>query len=199
MNEAHAHGIGVLLDVVYNHAGPDGNYLPTFSERYFSKERQTEWGAAINFRWREQNGPVREFFACNAAYWIKEFHLDGLRLDATHSISDSSKIHILAGNHGEGATGGGTAQHYCGGGERDAGHKAGENESCGRLRDWMRSGMRIFITRRWWQRREAGKRISGIISDPSQELLSCMKHGFLYQGQWYSWQKKRRGGEHVGN
>jgi maltooligosyltrehalose trehalohydrolase len=95
VDAAHAHGLGVLLDVVYNHAGPDGNYLPSFSQSYFNEKRPTEWGASINFD-GETNEPVREFFIANAAYWIKEFHLDGLRLDATHSIYDSSPTHIIA-------------------------------------------------------------------------------------------------------
>ena len=95
VNRAHEAGLGVILDVVYNHLGPDGNYLAQFSEDYFTNRYHTEWGAAINF-----DGPncipVREYFLANAAYWIHEFHLDGLRLDATQQIYDSSPDHILA-------------------------------------------------------------------------------------------------------
>ena len=84
---AHAFGIGVILDVVYNHLGPDGNYLKAFSKDYFTDRYKNEWGEAINF-----DGPncaaVREFFIANAGYWIDEFHLDGLRLDATQQIFD---------------------------------------------------------------------------------------------------------------
>ena len=95
VDEAHAHGMGVILDVVYNHFGPDGNYLEEFSPYYFTTAYENEWGAAINFD-GEHSAPVREYFASNAAYWIREFHLDGLRLDATQQIFDRSPEHILA-------------------------------------------------------------------------------------------------------
>jgi len=95
VDKAHALKIGVILDVVYNHAGPDGNYLPRFSGDYFSKKHKTDWGAAIRFDGQNCE-PVREFYVSNAAYWIKEYHLDGLRLDATQSIHDRSPEHILA-------------------------------------------------------------------------------------------------------
>ena len=92
---AHALGIAVILDVVYNHFGPDGNYLRQFSDHYFTHEHVTEWGDAINF-----DGPdseeVREFFIANAGYWIDEYHFDGLRIDATQNIYDTSTPHILA-------------------------------------------------------------------------------------------------------
>ncbi len=95
VNQAHRLGVGVILDVVYNHLGPDGNYLPKFSPFYFTKKHKTDWGEAINFD-GEESGPVREFFRENAAYWIREFHLDGLRLDATQDIHDDSEPNILA-------------------------------------------------------------------------------------------------------
>jgi maltooligosyltrehalose trehalohydrolase len=85
VDRAHALGLGVILDVVYNHLGPDGNNLKQFSEHYFTDRYANEWGDAINFD-GEQSGPVREFFLTNAAYWIDEYHLDGLRLDATQQI-----------------------------------------------------------------------------------------------------------------
>src|SRR5579859_7216036 len=95
INQAHRLGLGVILDVVYNHVGPDGNYLKQFSEDYFTCRYSNEWGEAINFD-GENSGPVREFFVSNARYWIEEFHLDGLRLDAVHQIFDASADHILA-------------------------------------------------------------------------------------------------------
>ena len=94
VDDAHRHGIGVILDVVYNHIGPDGNYLKAFSPAYFTDRYENAWGEAINFD-GPSSGPVREFFLSNAAYWIEEFHMDGLRLDATHQIFDSSPEHIL--------------------------------------------------------------------------------------------------------
>src|SRR5262249_52804912 len=94
VDQAHRFGLGVILDVVYNHFGPDGNYLREFSPHYFSSRYKNEWGDPINFD-DEHAGPVREFFVANARYWIDEFHLDGLRLDATHQIFDASDEHIL--------------------------------------------------------------------------------------------------------
>src|SRR5437764_9769509 len=95
VDRAHAAGLGVILDVVYNHFGPDGNYLKQFSADYFTDRYKNEWGEAINFD-GPGAGPVREFFVANAGYWIDEFHLDGLRLDATQQIFDSSAENIMA-------------------------------------------------------------------------------------------------------
>jgi maltooligosyltrehalose trehalohydrolase len=95
VDRAHALGLGVILDVVYNHLGPDGNYLMQFSSDYCTERYTTDWGTAINFD-GEHAGPVREFFLANAWYWIDEFHCEGLRLDATQNIYDTSSDHILA-------------------------------------------------------------------------------------------------------
>ena len=95
VDRAHALGVAVILDVVYNHLGPDGNNLKRFSPDYFTDRYKTEWGEPINFD-GENAGPVREFFLANAAYWVDEFHLDGLRIDATQNIYDQSPEHILA-------------------------------------------------------------------------------------------------------
>ena len=96
VDTAHSYQIAVVLDVVYNHLGPDGNFLQEFSASYFTDRYKTDWGSAINYDGKDA-GPVREFFLTNAAYWIEEFHLDGLRLDATQNIYDSAPIerHIL--------------------------------------------------------------------------------------------------------
>jgi len=95
VDHAHSVGIGVILDVVYNHLGPDGNYLKQFSEDYFTDLYVTDWGEAINYE-GEKAEPVREFFIANAGYWIDEFHLDGLRLDATQDMQDHGPVHVLA-------------------------------------------------------------------------------------------------------
>ena len=95
VDAAHGHGLGVLIDVVYNHLGPDGNYLRDFSRDYFTDRYSTPWGAAINY-----DGPhsewVRKLVLDNARYWLHEYHADGLRLDATHAIFDASPTHLLA-------------------------------------------------------------------------------------------------------
>ena len=94
VDAAHAHGLAVILDAVYNHLGPAGNYLRDYSPRYFTDRHHTPWGEALNF-----DGPgsreVREFFVANALHWAHEYHFDGLRLDATHAIIDDSPVHIL--------------------------------------------------------------------------------------------------------
>jgi maltooligosyltrehalose trehalohydrolase len=95
VDQAHGLELGVILDVVYNHAGPAGNFLKEFATAYFSERYSTDWGEAFNFGGAD-SGPVREFFIANAGYWIEEFHLDGLRLDATQNIYDASEKHILA-------------------------------------------------------------------------------------------------------
>ena len=91
---AHAKGLMVLLDVVYNHFGPEGNYLHVYAKKFFTERHHTLWGAAINFDGADSR-PVREFFIHNALYWLTEYHFDGLRLDAVHAIIDDSPQHIL--------------------------------------------------------------------------------------------------------
>jgi len=93
VDAAHSCGLGVVMDVVYNHLGPAGNYLPAFGP-YFSGRHRTNWGPAVNF-----DGPgsdeVRRFVVDNALMWLRDYHCDGLRLDAVHAIADDSAIHIL--------------------------------------------------------------------------------------------------------
>jgi len=91
---AHARGIAVLLDVVYNHFGPDGNYLPVYAPAFFTERHQTPWGAAINYDGPDSR-PVREFVIGNALYWLEEYDLDGLRFDAVHAIIDEGPRHLL--------------------------------------------------------------------------------------------------------
>ncbi len=94
VDAAHRFGIGVLLDVVYNHFGGRGCSLGQFSSDYFSKRYKNEWGDPVNFD-GPNAGPVREFFLSNARYWIEEFHFDGYRIDATQAFFDESPEHIL--------------------------------------------------------------------------------------------------------
>ena len=91
VDAAHSNGIMVLLDVVYNHFGPEGNYLHGYAPGFFRDDRDTPWGAAINFG----EEAVRRYFIDNALYWIGEFRLDGLRLDAVEQIHDTSERHVL--------------------------------------------------------------------------------------------------------
>jgi maltooligosyltrehalose trehalohydrolase len=93
VDACHAQGLSVILDVVYNHLGPEGNYLAEFGP-YFTDRYKTPWGTALNFDGADSAG-VRRHFVENARYWVREFHVDGLRLDAVHSIFDASPLHIL--------------------------------------------------------------------------------------------------------
>lgn len=196
VDRAHSCGLGVVLDVVYNHVGPDGNYLPHFSPFYFSKERKTDWGPAINFD-SEQCGPVREFFMENAAYWIREFHLDGLRLDATQDIYDTSKPHII-GEIGRVA-------------RKAAGPRSiiliGENEpqNTDLIRPLDEGGCGLDALWNDDYHHTAMVALTGTAEayytdyrGTPQEFVSAMKYGYLYQGQWYKWQGKRRGNSTFG-
>jgi maltooligosyltrehalose trehalohydrolase len=94
VDAAHEVGLGVILDVVYNHLGPEGNYLGVYADQYFSKTHETSWGAGLN--WDGEGCEfVRQFAIDNACSWLSEFHIDGLRLDATHAILDDSPVHVL--------------------------------------------------------------------------------------------------------
>ncbi|MHB2016442.1 MAG: alpha-amylase family glycosyl hydrolase [Candidatus Xenobia bacterium] len=88
---AHVRGLAVVLDVVYNHFGPDGNYLGLYDGRYFTRDYHTPWGEAIDL-----TGPAREMILQNAAFWLDEVGVDGLRLDATHQMFDPGERHVLA-------------------------------------------------------------------------------------------------------
>lgn len=94
VDAAHARSLMVLLDVVYNHFGPDGNYLGLYAPAFFTARHQTPWGNALNFD-DEASAVVRQFFVHNALYWLTEYHLDGLRLDAVHAIVDESRPSLL--------------------------------------------------------------------------------------------------------
>jgi malto-oligosyltrehalose trehalohydrolase len=92
VDAAHAHGIAVYLDVVYNHFGPRGNVLPLYAPGFFNADRPTPWGASVNF----SEASVRRYFIENALHWFERYRFDGLRLDATHEIYDTSEQHVLA-------------------------------------------------------------------------------------------------------
>ncbi len=94
INAAHARGLAVMLDVIYNHFGPEGNWLHLYAPQFFTERHHTPWGAAINFD-GEQSPTVRDFFIHNALYWLEEYHFDGLRLDAVHAILDEGERHFI--------------------------------------------------------------------------------------------------------
>lgn len=191
VDRAHELGLGVILDVVYNHFGPADNYLGQFSEDFTSRRHGTEWGDAVNF-----DGPnstmVREFFMANAGYWLDEYHLDGLRLDAVHAIVDDSADHILAAlarRAREKAAGRSvliTAEN-----EHQEGVVVREVERGGygldaAWNDDFHHAARVAMTGR-------NDYYYGDYQGTPQELISAVKRGFLYQGQWNRRTGKRRG------
>jgi maltooligosyltrehalose trehalohydrolase len=191
VDRAHALGLGVILDVVYNHLDPDGAYHRELSPHYYSAPHANEWGEALNFDGPE-SGPVREFFVADAGYWIEEFHLDGLRLDATQSIHDTSPEHVLVALA--------RRARQAAGGRRILLVAENEPQDVRLLRppgeggfdldalwnDDFHHAARVAVT---------GRR-EGYYTDyrgTPQELVSAVKRGFLYQGQRSVWQGKRRG------
>jgi maltooligosyltrehalose trehalohydrolase len=186
VDEAHAHGIGVILDVVYNHFGPDGCYLKEFAEDYFTDRHENEWGEAINFDGRNAHG-VRTFFAENAAYWIDEFHFDGLRIDATQSLNDRSGRHIVTEIVETARKAAGRRRVYITAENEPQDRKLVKEYGVDAMwnDDWHHSAS-VAAT---------GRREAYYVDylGRAQEFVSMARHGFLYQGQWYRWQKKRRG------
>jgi maltooligosyltrehalose trehalohydrolase len=191
VDRAHALGLAVILDVVYNHFGPDGCYLRAFSPSYFSDRYENEWGEPLNFD-GDASGPVREFFAANAGYWIDEFHLDGLRLDATQQMFDSSPEHIVAEvtRAVRRAAGERETLVVCENEPQDVRLvKPVEEGGHGADAVWnddFHHASRVALT----GHNEAY--LSDYLGSP-QELVSAAKRGYLYQGQESRWQGKRRG------
>lgn len=186
VDAAHAHNLHVILDVVYNHFGPDGCYLSKFTPHYFTKKYVNDWGEAINFDDDAAHG-VRELVAENAAYWIDEFHLDGLRLDATQSIHDAGTPHIITEIVQRARDAAATRTIFI----------VAENEPQD-VRLLKEFGLDAMWNDDWHH--SARVALTGFAEayytdycGRPQEFVSMAKHGFLYQGQRYKWQKDRRG------
>jgi maltooligosyltrehalose trehalohydrolase len=191
IDRAHSLGLGVILDVVYNHFGPDGNYLGAFSDDYLTPGNENEWGDAINFDGRN-SGPVREFFITNGRYWIGEFHFDGFRFDALHAIRDQSSEYII-GAVGRAAREAAGARSIILIAENDRQEarmvrprSEGGDDLDGMWNDDFHHSAVVALT----NRKEA---YFGDYRGVPQEFVSAAKHGFLYQGQALSWQKALRG------
>jgi maltooligosyltrehalose trehalohydrolase len=191
VDRAHQLGVAVILDVVYNHLGPDGSVFAQYAPQYFASHYANEWGEGLNY-----DGPcsaaVREYFSTNAAYWIDEFRLDGLRLDATQSIHDKSDEHVIAliARRAREAAGD----------RRIILVAENEPQDTRLVRPLSEGG---FALDALWNddfhhsaavaltgRREAYYTDHG---GRPQEFISAAKHGYLFQGQRYGWQKKKRG------
>ena len=191
VDAAHERGLGVILDVVYNHFGPDGNYLFFYSDTYQTDRHPNDWGEAINFDGPGSKG-VRDFFVQNACYWISEYHLDGLRLDAVHAIYDDSPVHVLAEL---------SIQARKAAADRSIVLIAEcESQLIKTIQPVEQGGWgldavwsddfhhicRVAVT---GHREAYYSDYRGTV----QELLSVIKRGFVFQGQRHDWQKKPRG------
>ena len=178
IDAAHERELMVFLDVVYNHFGPEGNYLSRYAPQFFTDRHQTPWGAAIDF----SNPVVRSFFIHNALYWLNEFQFDGLRFDAVHAIEDDSATHIL----GEVAT---SVRRLCGADrhvhlvlENDANQAHFLRRSPERLYDaqWnddFHHASHVLLTR------ESGGYYRDYTEMPLAALGRGLAEGFIYQGE----------------
>lgn len=182
IDHAHELGLMVFLDVVYNHFGPQGNYLPGYARPFFTERHQTLWGAGINFD-GEHGRIVRDFFLHNALYWLDEYHFDGLRFDAVHAIADDSKPHFIAE----------LASHIRS--ELPGRHIHLILENNANEARWLERGESFeptLHTAQWnddihhaWHRLLTGEEEGyyGDYRDPAAHLGRCLAEGFAYQGE----------------
>jgi maltooligosyltrehalose trehalohydrolase len=191
VDRAHALGLGVILDVVYNHLGPDGNYLRDFAAEYFTDRYTNEWGEPLNFD-GEGSAGARELFVENAIYWVTEFHLDGLRLDATQQMFDASPEHVVCelARRARAAAAPRTILLVA----------ENEPQDARLLRPCGQGGYGLDAAWNDDFHHSACVALHGrseaYYSDHQgtpQELVSAAKHGYLFQGQRYGWQAKARG------
>jgi maltooligosyltrehalose trehalohydrolase len=191
LNDAHSLGLGVILDVVYNHFGPDGNYVRAFSDHYFTAQYENDWGESINFDGLN-SGPVREFFITNGRYWIEEFHFDGFRFDATQDVIDKSEEYIIGavGRAARAAAGKRMLILIAENEPQEAKlvrpRSDGGDDLDGLMNDDFHHSAFVALT----GRNEAY--CTDYLGLP-QEFVSAAKYGYLYQGQPYSWQESQRG------
>src|SRR6266566_967050 len=196
IDRAHSLGVAVILDVVYNHFGPDGNYLGIFSDDYLIREKENEWGNAINFD-GPNSGPVRKFFITNGRYWIEEFHFDGFRFDATHAIRDQSTEYIIGAVGREAREAAGSrsilliAENDLQEAKMARPLSDGGDDLDGMWNDDFHHSAVVALTGR-------NEAYFGDYLGAPQEFISAAKYGFLYQGQALSWRKALRGTSTLG-
>ncbi len=183
VDRCHAVGLGVILDVVYNHLGPSGNYLTQFSDHFFTEKYENEWGAAIDF---ETEANARAYFAENGGYWIDEFHLDGLRLDATQSIHDASETHVIEELVSRARAKSEKPIVVVAENEPQHPKLVREMGVDALWNDDFHHSARVAVT-------GCAEAYYSSTKGTPQELISAIKWGYLFQGQHYPWQKASRG------
>ena len=190
---AHARGLMVFLDVVYNHFGPEGNFLHLYAPAFFSARHATLWGPAINFD-GEGSRVVRDFFIHNTLFWLEEYGFDGLRYDAVHAIRDESRPHILEEIAAAAHAGPGRERpiHLVLENDDNAAHYLRPREASGFRAQWnddVHHALHVLAT---------GER-DGYYADyaphPLPHLLRCYTEGFAYQGERSEFRDGRRRGE----
>jgi len=191
VDAAHRAGLGVILDVVYNHMGPDGCTLREYAEAYFSERHTTDWGEAINFD-DALAAPVREFFVANARHWIAEYRFDGLRIDAAQNIYDDSPVNILRAITEAARAEAPDRVTYV------VAEDEPQDSRLVRRPDEGGFGMDALWNDDWHHSAivAATGRDEAYYTDyrgSASEFVAAAKHGFLYQGQWYRWQQHGRG------
>ena len=190
----HARGLAVLLDVVYNHFGPEGNYLPAIAPGFFTERHHTPWGAAIDFA-GPRSRVVRDFFIHNALYWLEEYHFDGLRFDAVHAIFDDSAPDIID------EIGDTVRRHVTG---REI-HLVLENDRNEARRLTQRHGRPERFTAQWdddlhhalhvLMTGETAGYYGDYAADPAASLGRALAEGFAYQGEASAFREGKRRGE----
>lgn len=170
IDSAHGHGLSVILDVVYNHFGPDGNYLHRYAKGFFREDKHTPWGAAIDFRRRE----VRDFFIDNALMWLLEYRFDGLRLDAVHAIEDPDFLQELAARVREQVD---PVRHVWLTVENE--HNQASLLEQGYDAQWNDDGhnaLHVLLTG------ETDAYYADYSEQPTEQLARCLSQGFVFQG-----------------
>lgn len=171
IDRAHELKLMVFVDVVYNHFGPDGNYLGRYAAQFFREDITTPWGAAIDFRRQE----VRDFFCENALMWLLDYRLDGLRLDAVHAISEKDFLVELAGRVREAVPADRQVHLVLENEENDARLLAGHFDA--QWNDDAHNVLHVLLTG------EQESYYSDYAEDPTSKLARCLGEGFIYQGE----------------
>jgi malto-oligosyltrehalose trehalohydrolase len=179
VDAAHAAGLMVFLDVVYNHFGPKGNYLPRYAPQFFTDRHQTPWGAAIDF----SNEVVRQFFVHNTRYWLEEYRFDGLRFDAVHAIIDESPRHILDEICASAPPG----KHLVLENDANQARFIGPGRYTAQWNDDSHHAYHVLATG------EADGYYVSYADAPARHLARCLAEGFAYQGEVSPFSKEARG------